>query len=144
MKIYRVDNTQFGALIKIKSPEELFAQANRIMENMNPEQRGLSAMASCSGMSTSGAGLMTGGFATQTAGVTSDVVGSAYMLKASGVDSFGIAPSAMEKSAPYLTPETMLSTNQNPETAGSIFSTIGAYIHKYFKIVDTKPKKVPS
>ena len=49
MRIQRVDNVQFGALIRIKSPEELFVQANQIMAHMPPNQRGLSASASSAG-----------------------------------------------------------------------------------------------
>lgn len=144
MRIQRIDNTQFGALIRIKNPEELFAQANKMMAQMKPEQRGLSALSSSAGMSSSGMGIITGGSATNTAATTSDVVAVANFLKASEIDSFGIAPSAAAKTAPYLTPETAVSSNQHPETVGSIFSGLGVFIHKHFKIVDTRPKKIPS
>lgn len=144
MRIQRVDNTQFGALIRIKSPEELLAQANQMIANMPPNQRGLAAAATSSGSSSLGTGVITGGTVTNAAATTSDVVGSAYMLKALGYDSFGIVPSAMAKSAPYSTPETIASTQMHPETAGSIFSTIGGLIHRHFKLVDNRPKKIPS
>jgi len=144
MRIQRVDNTQFCALIRIKSPEELFAQANQMIGHMNPEYRGLSAAASSSGMSTAGTGLLTCGSVSNTAATTSDVIGSAYVLKASGVDSFGIVPSSMAKSAPYLTPATAESTAQNPSTAGSMFSSLGSWIHSHFRLIDNKPSKIPS
>ena len=144
MRIQRIDNTQFGALIKIKDPIELFAQANQMIAHMPPNQRGLSAAASSSGMSSSGTGIITAGSATNTAATTSDVIGSAYLLKAIGVDSFGIVPSAAAKTAPYLTPATAESTAQNPATAGSIFSGTGIFIHKHFKLIDNRPSKIPS
>ena len=144
MRIQAIDNTQFGALIRIKSPEELFAQANQMMKHMTPNQRGVSALSSSTGISSSGMGIITGGSASNTAATTSDVIGSAYLLKATGIDSFGIVPSAAAKSSPYLTPASAESTAQNPATAGSLFTTIGGYIHRHFKIVSNKPSKIPS
>ncbi len=144
MRIQRVDNTQFGALIRIKTPEELLAQANQMITHMPPEQRGLAVAASSSGMSTSGSGLMTLGTASNTAATTSDVIASAHFLKASGIDSFGIAPSAIAKSAPYMTPETIASSQAHPETAGTVFSGLGAWIHSHFKLFDNRPRKIPS
>lgn len=144
MRIQRVDNTQFGALIRIKTPEELLAQANQMITHMSPEQRGLAAAASSSGMSTSGSGLMTLGTASNTAATTSDVIASAHFLKASGIDSFGIAPSAIARSAPYMTPETIVSSQVHPETAGTIFSGLGGWIHSHFKLFNNRPKKIPS
>lgn len=144
MRIQRVDNTQFGALIRIKTPEELLAQANQMITHMSPEQRGFAAAASSSGMSTSGCGLVTLGTTLNTAATTSDVIASAHFLKASGVDSFGISPSAIAKSAPYMTPETVASSQAHPETAGTIFSGLGGWIHSHFKLFDNRQKKVPS
>ena len=95
-------------------------------------------------MSSSGSGLMTLGTASNTAATTSDIIGSAYMSKAVGVDSFGIVPSAAAKSAPYMTPETVVSSQAHPETAGTIFSGLGAWIHSHFRLIDARPSKIPS
>ena len=144
MRIQRVDNTQFGALIRIKTPEELLAQANQMITHMSPEQRGFAVAASSSGMSTSGCGLVTLGTTLNTAATTSDVIASAHFLKASGVDSFGISPSTIAKSAPYMTPETVASSQAHPETAVTIFSGLGGWLHSHFKLFDNRPKKIPS
>lgn len=144
MRIQRIDNTQFGALIKIKSPEEFLAQANQMIAHMTPDQRGFAAATSSLGMSSSGCGLVTLGTGSNTAATTSDVIAAAHFLKASGIDSFGIAPSTIAKSAPYMTPETIVSSQAHPETAGTIFSGLGGWIHSHFKLFDNRPKKIPS
>ncbi len=144
MRIQRVDNTHFGALIRIKSPEELFAQANQMINNISPEYRGLMAGASSTASSSAGSGLITTGSASNSLATGFDVVGTAYCAKAAGIDSFGIVPSAMAKSAPYLTPETIVSSQMHPETAGSIFSGLGAGIHSFFKLFYNSQKKIPS
>lgn len=97
MRIHRVDNTSFGALIRIKSPEQLLAEANQMIKNMPPEYRGLSAGASSVGISSSGSGLVTTGSGSNSLATGFDIVGTAYSAKAVGVDSFGIVPSVSRK-----------------------------------------------
>lgn len=144
MKIQKVDNTNFNALIRIKSPEQLLAEANHMIKNMPPEYRGLSAGASSIGMSSSGSGLVTTVSGSNSLATGFDIVGTAYCAKAVGVDSFGIVPSAAAKSASVLTPQTLVSSAENPTIAGSIFSGMGALIHRHFKIFRNSTKKIPS
>lgn len=145
MRITKIDNTQqFGALIRVRSVEELYAEANQMIRHISPEYRGISAGASSSAASSMGTGLLTSGSGVNTSATTSDVLATAFWAQASGVDSFGIVPSAIAKSAPYLTPQTVASTQANPSTAGSIFSTIGGWLHSHFRIIDARQKKLPS
>lgn len=144
MKVQKVDNTHFGALIRIKSPEELFAQANQMLNNISPEYRGLMAGTSSTASSSAGSGLITTGSASNSLATGFDVVGTAYCAKAAGIDSFGIVPSAAAKSASVLTPKTLASSAENPSVAGSIFSGLGAFIHRHFKLFGNSPKKIPS
>lgn len=144
MRVQKIDNTNFGALIRIKSPEQLLVEANQMLKNMPPEYRGLSAGASSVGMSSSGSGLVTTGSGSNSLATGFDVVGTAYCAKAAGIDSFGIVPSAAAKSASVLTPKTLASSAENPSVAGSIFSGLGAFIHRHIKLFGNNPKKIPS
>lgn len=147
MLIKKIDNTtNFKGLIRIipKSPEEFLAQANGIIQKMPPEYRGLSAAAGSTGLGSSSSSAISGSSVINTAATTSDVVASAFFAKASGVDSYGIVPSTMAKISPYATPATMASSAQHPETAGSVFSGLGAWLHSHFKFTDNRTKKIPS
>lgn len=144
MQIKRIDNTSFNALIRIKSPEELLAQANKFIEQIPPDTRALSGASSLTGVPSLSTGSAISGSAINTAATTSDVIATAYFAKSVGVDSFGIVPSVMAKSSPYATPATIASSAQHPESAGTIFSGLGAWLHSHFKITYNKAKKIPS
>ena len=139
MMIQNINGVSFGALIKIKDPETYMKQAAASFNQLPVELKASSG----SGMTTLSGSISTGVPLSNTAATGSDVVGSAFMLKHSGVDSFGIVPSAMDKSASVLTPETIVASGEHPSTAGSIFSTIGGWVHSHAKLFETQ-KKIPS
>ncbi len=116
-----------------------------MMNKIPPEYRGLYAGASSSAANSSGSGLVTIGSGFNSLATGFDVVGTAYSAKAVGVDSFGIVPSAAAKTASVATPKTMASSAEHPAIAGSIFSGLGAFIHKHFRIFDSRTtRKIPS
>lgn len=69
------------------------------------------------------------GTASQIAGSTFDVLGTAFSAKASGVNSSGIVPSAVNSASPYLTPGTVASSNNHPSVMGTIMSVIANFFH---------------
>ena len=83
-----------------------------------------SALGSLAGTVTSA---VSGASATSTIAGGSEVIGTAFASKATGVNSSGIVPSIMGSATPHLTPASAVSTNNHPSTIGSLFSTIGAY-----------------
>lgn len=83
--------------------------------------------------------------ASKTIGVGADVTATAFLLKASEIDSFGIAPSMLNKIASSATPVTVQSSAEQPLVAGGIFSTIGEWFRYHSKINIEKPKrKIPN
>ncbi len=140
MIVQSINNVSFGALIKIKDPETAMKQAAASFNQMPVELRASAG----SGVSTLSGSISTGVPLTNSAATGSDVVGSAFILKHSGVDSFGIVPSAMNKSASVLTPETIVASGEHPAIAGSIFSTIGGWLHSHARLFETQKKKIPS
>lgn len=140
VKVNRVSSTSFTSLIKIKSPEEFLLQANKMVEQMPPNSKALSG----TGISSLSTGISASGSALNTMATTSDVIAVAHSAKAVGVDSFGIVPSVAAKLTPYATPETMVSSAQHPESIGSMFSGLGAWLHSHFRFIDKRQRKIPS
>ncbi len=128
-------NIAFTAKIKISELKQLSKEAVQLSP--------FSTTGSCAVGSTSAGTL--GTTASNVAGSASDVLGTAFSAKASGIDSFGIVPSSLDAVAPYVTPKTIISANNNPSTMGSLFSTIGSFLHDLGKSVTvTKKVKDPS
>lgn len=100
-----------------------------------------STTGSCA-VGSSSAGTL-GTTASQVAGSTFDVLGTAFSAKASGIDSFGIVQSSLDAMTPYVTPKTVISANNNPSIMGSLFSTIGDTLRNIGKTAQ-KQLKDPS
>ena len=124
MSIQMNNNITFRARVKIRDVKE-FSTA---MVEATP---GLSA-GSCI---TGGLGSSTiGTTASHAAGSASNIVGSAFSAKASGIDSFGIVPSVMESAAGHATPATIASAEGHPSLMGTLFSTIGDFFHSLGRV----------
>ena len=141
MRINVIDNTNFGVRIKIdKTPQELQSALNKVSKQL-PEASLTSYASSCTGIPLS---ITTGVPITNSAGTVFDVLGSAFISKGAGIDSFGIVPSAIAKTAPHTTFEAVESSQANPSLIGSLFSTIGGFLHKMGRIKIQTKQKVPS
>ncbi len=145
MRIQIIENVQFGALVRLKNPEEVMAQANQMLTHMDPKYRPYSAAASSTSSGLLGAGVSTSGSGVCSSATGFDVLGTAFSADAVGIDSFGIVPSAMAKITPYVTPASAESSAQHPAILGTMFSGLGAWLHKHFRVIDARTsKKIPS
>lgn len=74
--------------------------------------------------------------ASHVAGSGANVLAIASSLKSSGVDSFGIVPSAIAYAGAHgATPATIVSAEAHPSTMSSIMSSIGSFIEGLADIV---------
>lgn len=139
MNIQPVNNISFGARIKI----DKVSLGKAVLDMYNNAPVGAKAS---SGFSTliGSSSTVVGVPVTNTVASGSDVIGTAFILKPLGVDSYGIVPSVLAKITPYATPKTIESSVLHPETAGSIFSTIGSELHSHAKIKINSTKNIPS
>ena len=144
VKANKVSNLNFTSLIRIKSPEEFLFQANKVIAQMPPKSKALSGTGISSGASSLSSGVSASGSVLNTMATTSDVIAIAHSAKAVGVDSFGIVPCVAAKLTPYATPETMVSSARHPESVGTVFSGLGAWLHSHFRFIDKRQRKIPS
>lgn len=110
------------------------------LRRMNPAQAGeftakSSALGSLTGAVSTAS---TAGSASSSLAGGSEVIGTAFVSKGSGINSSGIVPSVMEVATPHLTPASVISTNNHPSIIGSMFSTIGSW----FSNVSVKTKNI--
>ena len=69
----------------------------------------------------------------KTTAAGSGAIGTAFSAKAFGTDMSGIVPSVIAKITPSAAPETVATSIEHPEIAGSIFSTVGEWFNRHFR-----------
>ena len=130
MKVNNIDNTGFGARIQIEKLQRYSYIANELQRTAPPASQastGANYLSSC--VST-----IAGVSAGKTTAAGSGAIGTAFSAKASGIDMSGIVPSVIAKITPSAAPETAATSIEHPEVAGSIFSTIGEWLNRYFRL----------
>ena len=136
MRIQHINNVSYKANVKINRGE---------LDNLITATATIAPVATSSVASSGGAAASTVlGTASQVAGTTFDVLGTAFSAKASGINSSGIVPSAMNLAGPHLTGETIASSNNHPSIMGSIMSTIADFFHAPSAIASNNKVKRPS
>ena len=120
MNIQPINNQTFTARVKIQDFRNGLKQVTKEAAELSPASStastGLSTLASATGGSTTSTAI----------GAGSDIIGSAFVSKATGVNSSGIVPSILGSA----TPETVVAANNHPSIIGSIFSTIGSIFQR--------------
>lgn len=120
MNIQPINNQTFTARVKIQEIQTAFNKVARETKEFSP-----GCSTASSGLSTVSS-FTTGSTASNMIGSGSDIIGSAFSSKATGVNSSGIVPSVLGSA----TPETVVSANNHPSLIGSVFSTIGSLFQR--------------
>ena len=126
--INQYNSQTFKARIRLKNIGEI---SGKLSDIANPT---VASIASSGGIAS------TSSTASHVIGAGSNVLSTASALKFSGVDSFGIVPSAIGYAGAHgATPATVASANANPSIMSSIMSSIGNFIESLGHIkIDTK------
>lgn len=125
MTIQPINNVSFGTRVRINRGE--LADIAELASMTTPVISG--GVASSAGLTGSSAVAS----ASNIVGLGSEVVGSAFSAKASGLGSSGIVPAVMESATPYVTPATIATSNNHPSIMGSLLSTVGNMIQSLSK-----------
>ena len=129
MKVNNINNTGFGARIQIAKLQKYTYLANELQRTAPPASQastGANYLSSC--VST-----IAGVSAGKTTAAGSGAIGTAFSAKAFGTDMSGIVPSVIAKITPSAAPETVATSIEHPEIAGSIFSTVGEWFNRHFR-----------
>lgn len=126
-----IQPVSFGARIKMNDIKDI--TKNIAVASEKAQLNAGFATSGSSGLGSSTVGTL-GTTATNSIASGSDILGTAFSAHASGIDSFGIAPSVVEAITPHVTPATIASSNNHPSTIGSLFSTIGGYLSSLTKV----------
>lgn len=96
-----------------------------------------------SGLTGSAASAVTGSVALDAAISGSQLTGTAFVSKASGLNSSGIAPFVMEMVEPFVTPAVIAASQKYPSVVGTLSTTSGDLLLPA-KTVLNKSVKIPS
>lgn len=140
MQVQRINSTSFGALIRIKDPENFVKAFNQAYNNL-PDATKISSGSSSTNLVSSVATVIP---AAKTTASGSYTAGSAFSLHQSGVDSFGIAPYIAGKAAVSAGPSAAQFSEECPIAAGGLFSTAGTWLNRHFRLFGNSNRKIPS
>ena len=131
MQVNRINNnynTSFNARFKVDP---------KITEKLIDNVYGPTTISSLTGGASAISTALTGSNVTAS---SSDVLGTAFSLHASGINSSGIVPSFLKSAAnSSLIPTTSVNASAaHPSIVGSFFSTIGGWFHTAKKISKIK------